>query len=82
MSKKNAIKKQVKAYLVPMENQMRKAFLNLKVAKSAYTEKGVEIAQQIDKAIHSNAGLNFVNPWSAHLSLKTFKQLKADGVMV
>lgn len=54
---------------------IRAAFENIKVAKSAYTEKGAIIGSIISDALHKKAGIMPRADWNASLSFKTFKLL-------
>ena len=60
----------------------RNAMEAIIVRNSANTDEGRRIGALIWDAIASKVGYIKRNGWNAHLSFDTFKQLKAQGVML
>lgn len=62
-----------------IETQMRTAFLNARVSRSA-DPKG-SIISAAGTALRVGAGVRDVPGWNAHLSKRTYDSLKKAGVM-
>jgi len=56
-----------------------------RVAMLKYAAKARNLGRfgaQINQAVQHNAGIKAVPAWNAHLSFRTYNQLKAKGIMV
>lgn len=58
---------------------MRTAFEQVKVAPSAFTEKGKAIAQNIQESLRTGKGLNNVPEIHVNLTGRTFRNLSEKG---
>ncbi len=65
-----------------MQNQMTQAFRNAKVASSVVGKPLIQhCINAITKQERSKPTQEQQRGWSAHLSFKTYNELKAQGVM-
>ena len=61
---------------------IRNAFENIQVKRVVNKPEAERIAGFVMDALSSKSGIIKRNDWNAHLSFDTFKQLKAQGVML
>lgn len=61
------------------ETAMRAAFEKIKIAKSAFTQRGKELAIHINGCLEDGVGKYKVNGWNAHLSFKTAQKIGMEN---